>query len=94
MGNLRSLYLGNTKITGAPLSELRKLRKLTHIFLNGTEVDDSTIRVLATHPTLEFINVERTKVTAERVEELRSTRPELEIRLNFDINAPYSIAPN
>ena len=72
--DLIGIALGETKITDA---ELRTLRGLKHVkgcrnwFLQGTNLTDAGVRVLAEIPDLNVVYLDRTKVTGAGLKEVR-----------------------
>lgn len=67
----------NPDVTDADVAALKGMTSLREIDLNGTQVTDATLKLLAELPALEVVRIARTKVTPEGVETHLLSRPKL-----------------
>src|SRR5262249_23306625 len=63
MGNVRALELGETDITDAGVSHLRRLKKLDTLDLHGTAITDQALQHIQAIPGLTELSLSGTKVT-------------------------------
>lgn len=76
---LRELHLNAKGLSCQTVKQLRALRTLVYVDLNGTRVDDSCLPLLAALPELETVTLLETSVTAEGVRDLRRRRPDVKV---------------
>jgi hypothetical protein len=80
---LEVLNLGGTAVDDAILRDLAKLANLRELVLWETQVTDAGLETIAAIPTLRYLDVDQTKVTAEAQKRFREKRPD--VRLPSDI---------
>ena len=80
LSGLTSLTLFQTQASGAGLKGLECLGQLQRLNLRGTPTTDAIVPlVLESMPALEYIDLKKTKVSAEGIERLQQARPDLKI---------------
>ena len=67
---IKTLRLGDTRVTGAGLAHLRGLFQLKTLWLEGTRVEDSSLIHVAQLPNLEHLYLSRTRVSDDGLEHL------------------------
>ena len=72
---LRFVELSGNQISDSNLQVLRELPRLEALFLDSTMVSDRSIDVLSELSTLRFLDVRRSRMTAEGVARLRTALP-------------------
>lgn len=72
---LRFVEFSGNHISDANLHALRELPQLEGLFLDGTLVSDESIEVLSGLSTLRFLDVRRSRMSAEGVARLRKALP-------------------
>ncbi len=75
--NLEALNVFSASVTDASLGQLTRLRKLRSMQLNDMPITDQGIQQLGRCPALEYLWLQRTKVTELGVSELRMSHPRI-----------------
>lgn len=73
--NLRKLHIHHTRISDDGVGHLMQLEKLELLRANDTQIGDNGLRQLARKKTFSYLNVMRTKVTAEGVADFHEALP-------------------
>jgi internalin A len=80
LGMLRVLDLSETQLSAAGLGVITKLPAIERLaFYKGAKIDDRVIALLGNMPSLLWVDLTGTKVTAEAVARLREARPKLRV---------------
>ena len=77
--NLRELDLSWTRADDAVINVLAGSRRLETLWLTGSQVSDRSIPRIASLRELQSVDLQRTKVSAAGLEQLRRSRPQLNI---------------
>lgn len=76
---LRELDLSFTAVGDAGLEPLRGARHIEVLWLTGSEISDASLPLLRSLRSLRSLDVQRTKISAEALEQLSAARPDLQI---------------
>ncbi|HKB04302.1 MAG TPA: hypothetical protein VKD90_18910 [Gemmataceae bacterium] len=74
LAGLKSIDLGDTKVTDAGLKELARLPNLEAVYLDKTAITDAGVAELAGIPRLAWLDLSRTKVTAKSTDTLAAMK--------------------
>jgi hypothetical protein len=86
--NVTGLALVNAPVTDAGIPHLLKLTRLKRLNVAGTQITDDGLAALGSLHELEWICVNRSRVTSRGVERLKAARPSVEVMIGSEPGSP------
>lgn len=86
--NVTGLALVNAPVTDAGIPHLLKLVGLKRLNVAGTQITDDGLAALGNLHELEWVCVNRTRVTSQGVERLKAARPGVEVMIGSEPGSP------